>query len=222
MLVGVLGFIGSGKGTVGDILEKYNFQKVSFASTLKDIASKTFDWPRHLLEGDTEESRLFREKEDPYWSDKLNRKFTPRIALQYLGTEVFRDNFHTDFWILCLEKKIKHLMHEQNFVVTDVRFPNEMNWIDRNNGLLIEVHRGIRPHWFNIAAMANKGDPSAEKFMRQNTDVHESEWRWVGHEDVHTIKNDGTIQDLEDSVRNVLSSYLGKSTIEDTFKENLL
>lgn len=212
MLVGILGFIGSGKGTVGDILKKHGFEQISFASKLKDIASVAFGWPRELLEGDTEASREFREKEDKYWAQKLNRKFTPRIALQYLGTEVFRDNFHNDFWILCLDKMIEQ-NKDKNFVITDVRFPNEIEWINSKNGLLIEVYRGIKPHWLNIAAMANKGDPSALNFMRNKVDVHESEWRWVGHDNVQTIENAGTIEELEEKVLNLLSSYFGKSTI---------
>lgn len=216
MLVGVLGFIGSGKGTVGDILEKHGFQKVSFASKLKDIAATTFNWPRELLEGDTEASRLFREKEDSYWSQKLNRSFSPRIALQYLGTEVFRDNFHTDFWIHCLEKQIKSELPEKKFVVTDVRFPNEIHWMNDNNGLLIEVHRGTKPHWFDIAAKANRGDANAEYFMRNVAKIHESEWRWIGYNNVETIQNDGTIEELEEKVLRLLTSYFGQSTMNET------
>lgn len=216
MLIGVLGFIGSGKGTVGDILEKHGFQKVSFASKLKDIAATTFNWPRELLEGDTEASRLFREKEDSYWSQKLNRSFSPRIALQYLGTEVFRDNFDTDFWIYCLERQIKSELPEKKFVVTDVRFPNEIHWMNDNNGLLIEVRRGTKPHWFDIAAKANRGDVNAEYFMRNVAKIHESEWRWIGHNNVETIQNDGTIEELEEKVLRLLTSYFGQSTMNET------
>ena len=39
MLVGVLGFIGSGKGTAGEILEDMGFTSLSFASNLKDVAA---------------------------------------------------------------------------------------------------------------------------------------------------------------------------------------
>lgn len=216
MLIGVLGFIGSGKGTVGDILEKHGFQKVSFASKLKDIAATTFNWPRELLEGDTEASRLFREKEDAYWTNKLNRSFSPRIALQYLGTEVFRDNFDTDFWIYCLERQIKSELPEKKFVVTDVRFPNEIQWMNDNNGLLIEVHRSYKPHWFDIAARANKGDIKAEYFMRNVAKIHESEWRWIGYNNVETIQNDGTIEELEEKVLRLLTSYFGQSTMNET------
>ena len=39
MLIGVVGFIGSGKGTVGDLLEQKGFVKDSFAKPLKDACA---------------------------------------------------------------------------------------------------------------------------------------------------------------------------------------
>ena len=73
MIVGVCGLIGSGKGTVADILvEEYDFKKISFADSLKDAVAVLFKWPRHLLEGDTEESRFWREQPDEFWSAELD------------------------------------------------------------------------------------------------------------------------------------------------------
>jgi ABC-type oligopeptide transport system ATPase subunit len=58
MIIGIVGFAGSGKGTVGDILvNDHDFTKLSFADAVKDATSAIFGWPRHLLEGDTNESR---------------------------------------------------------------------------------------------------------------------------------------------------------------------
>lgn len=60
MLIGVVGFAGSGKGTVADILVRdHGFKKLSFADALKDAVATIFGWERHLLEGDTDESREF-------------------------------------------------------------------------------------------------------------------------------------------------------------------
>jgi len=50
MIIGVCGLIGSGKGTVADILQNnHNFIKVSFADSLKDCVSVVFGWDRALL-----------------------------------------------------------------------------------------------------------------------------------------------------------------------------
>ena len=61
MLIGICGLINSGKDTLANVLiEEYSFKKDSFASTLKDVLSVLFNWNRKLLEGDTEDSRNWR------------------------------------------------------------------------------------------------------------------------------------------------------------------
>ena len=214
MLVGVLGFIGSGKGTVGDLLsQSYDFKQVSFAEHLKDVTSTMFGWPRHLLEGDTEESRKFREEPDAFWSGKMGKPFTPRLALQLMGTEAGRKVFHENFWVLSLEKKIFN--EAGNFVVTDVRFKNEIDWVHQKGGILIEVRRGIIPHWYDIASQANNGSSNAERFMIERSGIHESEWRWIGHNIDHVIHNDKSLVDLFENVKDCLTKSFGPSIIED-------
>ena len=187
MIVGLLGFIGSGKGTVGDILTERGFTPISFASTLKDVTASLFGWERVLLEGDTEFSRQFREKPDSFWSQEFGKEFTPRLALQLMGTEVGRNVFHPDFWVIKTKQQMHTLMSMgvENFVITDVRFPNEIDMIHHEGGILIEVERGVQPHWVSVAAKANRGDTKAEKFMRESG-VHESEWKRIGRSEEHT------------------------------------
>ena len=84
-----------------------------------------FGWDRTLLEGDNKISRYWREQPDEYWSERFNRLFTPRDALQLIGTEVGREIFHNDFWLFKLEQKLKM---DINYVITDVRFPNEIEF----------------------------------------------------------------------------------------------
>ena len=97
MIVGLVGLIGSGKGTVGDMLISEGFKHESFAAPLKDAAASIFYWNRDSLEGVTPESRAWRERVDTWWSEHLGiPNFTPRLALQLLGTEVFRNHFHQD------------------------------------------------------------------------------------------------------------------------------
>lgn len=197
MLIGILGFIGSGKGTVGDLLKtNYGFTPVSFASHLKDTVSVLFGWERKLLEGDTDESRIFREKPDSFWSEKIGQHFTPRLALQLMGTEATRNIFHKNFWIYALENKISKMRSDENVVVTDVRFKNEIEWIHSKGGVLIEVRRGSKPDWYNIAVNANQGSKKSEEYMLNQSGIHESEWRWVGHPVDFIIDNNGSLEDL--------------------------
>jgi hypothetical protein len=214
MIVGLLGFIGSGKGTAGDILKDMGFTPLSFAKGVKDVAAEMFGWPRHLLEGDTEASRKWREQPDQFWSKEFGKEFTPRLALQLMGTEVGRDVFHEDFWVIKMKRYIMS-NPEQNFVITDVRFGNEMQFVHDQGGILIEIQRGIKPHWYDIAIKANRGDQRAESFMLNQSGIHESEWRWIGGHIDYNIENDGTLEDLKKKVTKKLELSYGSSTIEE-------
>ena len=198
MIIGLVGFIGSGKGTVGDILEQKGFIKDSFAKPLKDACAVMFGWSRELLEGDTEMSRKWREEPDSYWSEKFGREFTPREALQKMGTEAGRDVFHKDIWVISLLNRAKG----KDVVVTDVRFQNEIEYIQGNGGIVIRVKRGEDPAWFSLLDKI-KLETERTKFM-QHEHIHKSEWDWVGCEFNYTIGNNGTIQDLGKDVERVL------------------
>lgn len=202
MIVGLLGSIGSGKNTVADILVRdHGFVRYSFASTLKDATANIFGWPRNLLEGDTEEGRQWRETEDEWWARKMNRPgFTPRLALQLLGTEVFRNHFHPDIWINSL---LYQLEKQPNFnaVISDARFPNEINAVREAGGTMVRVDRGPKPAWWEVAVRAYNGDPHCEEMMRKaHCDVHESEWAWAGCVPTMVIDNNGTLEQLADQV----------------------
>ena len=83
MIIGLIGLISSGKGTVGNMLIEQGFQYESFANSLKDAAADIFNWDRAMLEGDTSASRAWRETVDEWWNERLKiPEFTPRVALQ--------------------------------------------------------------------------------------------------------------------------------------------
>tara|TARA_R110000868_G_scaffold400109_1_gene674275 strand:+ start:79 stop:690 length:612 start_codon:yes stop_codon:yes gene_type:complete len=199
MIIGLVGFIGSGKGTVGDILETQGFSKDSFAKPLKDACSIMFGWPREMLEGDTEVSRKWREEPDSFWSEKFGYTFTPRLALQLMGTEAGRNVFHQDVWVISLLNRAKG----KDVVVTDVRFKNEINYIQQNGGVIVRVRRGEEPEWYKLAEDAAAGFSSAIMGMKDKG-IHQSEWDWVGSEFNYTIDNDGTVNELGNKVKELL------------------
>jgi hypothetical protein len=209
MLIGVVGFIGSGKGTVADILvESFGYKKLAFADAVKDATAAIFGWPRHLLEGDTEESRVFRESKDEWWSQKMERDFTPRLALQLMGTEAGRDVFHPDVWILALEKKLELY---KDVVIADVRFPNEMKFIQDRGGFIVRVKRGSDPEWYDLAKAAN--DPmflhAPEAHDELSKKVHYSEWAWIGHPVDYQLDNVGTLSSLEADIVHMKKVFTG-------------
>lgn len=194
-LIGISGFAGSGKGTVADILiEEFGYTKISFASKVKDCAALVFGWPRHLLEGDTKESRDFREQKDNYWSKILGYDTTPRLILQLIGTNAFRAGIHDDIWIMATFHEINQNL-DKKYVIPDVRFPNEIHYIRKHGGNLFRVKRGSEPSWYNQVLETEDKD-----ILRKTLQVHESEWAWIGdHFDI-VIENDGNLDDLKSKV----------------------
>lgn len=198
MILGISGFINSGKSAAASYLsKKYNFRQDSFAATLKDVCANIFDWPRHLLEGDTIESRKWREEPDVWWSEKLNiDNFTPRLAFQLIGTNCLRDHFNTDIWFLTLHNRIRKNKND-NILVSDVRFQNEINFIRDNSGTLIRIVRGQDPQWYKTAIDANNGCNKSKEIMNTTyANIHLSEWAWVGTDFDYVIYNNSTLEDL--------------------------
>jgi hypothetical protein len=195
MIIGICGFIGSGKDTVADFLVNFHeFRRESFASTLKDSVAAVFGWDRTLLEGRTAEAREWREQVDPWWAERLDMPtLTPRWVLQYWGTEVARKSFHDDIWIASLENKLRN--SKDNIVISDCRFPNEIQAIKKAGGQIVWVQRGALPEWYDDAVSANQGNNIGINAMKLRK-IHASEWAWLGNEFDHVIDNNGTIDDL--------------------------
>lgn len=192
-IIGIIGFIGSGKGTVGQYLvDQHDFLETSFAKTLKDSVASIFCWPRHLLEGDTIESREWREQVDPWWTQKLGRPVTPRWVLQYFGTDVMRMHFNTNIWTLSVEKQI--LNHNKNIVITDCRFPNEINLLREMGGKIIWIQKGELPEWYDSAFQQNKN--LGYNMTKNYSHIHSSEWAWIGSHYDYIVENNGTLEDL--------------------------
>ena len=206
MIIGICGFIGSGKDTVADYLVNFHeFRRESFASTLKDAVSAVFGWDRTMLEGRTKEAREWREQIDPWWAERLGMPtLTPRWVLQYWGTEVCRKGFHDDIWIASLENKLR--TSKDNVVISDCRFPNEIASIKNAGGKIIWVQRGITPHWYDIALQANRGVESAKRFL-ETEKIHASETSWIGTNFDAVVDNNGLISQLYMNMEDLIKNF---------------
>ena len=204
MIIGLVGLIGSGKGTVAQMFVQQGCKEDSFAAPLKDMITSIFGWSRELMEGDTVESRDFRETPDLYWGRKLGiPNFTPRLALQLIGTDVLRRHFDSDIWLHSLEYRLKARKQSNCTVISDARFRNELDLIRDLGGKVIWVQRGELPEWWTTACDAHD-NAVAEKIMHTKyRDVHESEWNWAGCKVDYVIKNNSTIDDLVSQVAEV-------------------
>ena len=207
-VIGICGLIGSGKDTVGQLLvDEYDFTKVSFAGTLKDMTAVLFDWDRDMLEGTTPETRAEREVTDEWWTKKLGREWSPRIALQQMGTEVIRNHLHQDMWIHTVENKIRKL---DKVVITDCRFANEIDFVKKHGDIWV-VDRGKKPSWWEYAvAFNNPSSPDTQRLMHDagrtpsQLGVHASEYSWAGVNATNTIDNNGSIEGLYARVRSLV------------------
>ncbi len=206
MIIGICGFIGSGKDTVADYLVNFHeFRRESFANTLKDAVSAVFGWDRTLLEGRTAEAREWREQIDPWWAERLDMPtLTPRWVLQYWGTEVARKSFHDDIWIASLENKIRN--SKDHVVISDCRFPNEIAAIKNAGGMIIWVQRGELPGWYEHAVEANKGSNIGLNEMKR-LGIHASEWAWLGCDFDVVVDNNSTIDELYSQTKDLVISH---------------
>ena len=203
MIIGVCGFIGSGKDTVADYLQNFHeFRRESFASTLKDAVAAVFGWDRTMLEGRTKEAREWREQVDPWWAARLDMPtLTPRWVLQYWGTEVCRKGFHDDIWIASLENKLR--TSKDSIVISDCRFPNEIQSIKNAGGQIIWVQRGELPDWYDTAIAANQGHNWAVQDLKMRK-IHASETAWVGTQFDSVIDNNSSIDSLYQQAETLL------------------
>ncbi len=211
MIIGFVGFIGSGKDTAADYLVNFHgFRRDSFANTLKDAVAAVFGWDRTLLEGRTREAREWREQVDPWWAERLNMpNLTPRLMLQLWGTEVCRNGFHDDIWIASLENKMRKT--GDDIVISDVRFPNEIKAIHNAGGRVVRVVRGSDPEWYQDALNVNAGPTNMSwaisKARLESLKIHSSETSWIGDGIDVEIDNNGTIDDLYAQIKNLVSDH---------------
>lgn len=194
-ILGICGFAGSGKDTLANyLIEKHDYVKLSFAGAVKDAVAVIFGWDRAMLEGDTKESRTWREVEDQWWSARLDIPgFSPRKALQMIGTDVMRNHFHEDIWITVLENKLRQY---PKVVIADCRFPNEIDMINRLGGSILHITRGELPEWFHAVQ---------EKVETAPSHIHISETAWIPYiKDAIHIPNDSSIDTLYNTVHKMV------------------
>ena len=165
MILTFAGELESGKDTVASFLhKKFGFEPVAIADNLKKACMKVFDLNYHQCydtrgkESDLSNSIFFNDQHVTdfiHWVEKINKWElehdqilsmrslgredhifrTPRQALQFVGTEIFRDCIRPTFNIEVLYKHIYDNI-DQDFVVTDGRFADEREYLKERLGAL--------------------------------------------------------------------------------------
>jgi len=207
MLVGIMGRKGSGKDTCADYLVKqYGFVKKSFADPLKKVCQELFLFTNEQLYGTLEQ----KETPDPRWFN-----CSPRTAMQFVGTDLFRDRL--DEIMPGLKKNIftHHfkLYYKENpnikIVIADVRFKNEVDLIKSLGGVIIKLDRlrtnNFTRNTFNIFQ-------SIKNIIRSLiTPDHSSESELDNLHGDYDIMNDSTQQQLYNKLDVIMKlSYTNK------------
>lgn len=182
MIIGLSGFAGAGKSTVAEYLvRQHGFTRLSFATAVKDITAAAFGWDRQRLEGATPQDRVWREQPDPFWSERMEKPFTPRYALQFLGTDVFRNRVLSTIWADNVIARIRALGSDVNVVIDDVRFVNERRALAIEGARFAIVRRDEFPSplhtqlWRTARSGFNVRDIAQDSPYQ----LHASEWDWL-------------------------------------------
>lgn len=171
MLIGINGYAGSGKDTVGKIIqyllsafngvdlkkildnyieyewmleEQSEWEIKKFAGKLKQVASLLTGIPIEKFE----DQEFKKEKLGPEWNVH-GIPLTHREFLQILGTNALRECLHANTWVNALFADYKCVPADRapngwdcdNWIITDVRFPNEAKAIKDRGGIIIRVDR---------------------------------------------------------------------------------
>lgn len=153
MIVGISGLRNSGKTSVAQALALHGYVEMSFASKLKEVCSVLFNWPMSRLESNLPEDKVWKETVDEFASSMFDNAYplSPRFALQYIGTDLFRNNFHQNFWIGILKMNILRQDHTK-IVISDVRFDNEAHMIRQMGGKIVKLtHQFANPTMISYA-----------------------------------------------------------------------
>lgn len=167
MIIGITGRARSGKDTAAGIIARLcGITDLAFADPLKEAVICMFGITRDMAHG----INYDREQIVEPWGISV------REMQQKLGTECARKVFREDFWMVRADLELaRNEMYAGGFIMTDIRYDNEAQWVLDKGGRIIKMHRTV-------------GSISEE---------HSSE-HGVSHNLVdHFIPNEGTKGDLE-------------------------
>jgi hypothetical protein len=175
MIIGLSGYAGVGKDTLAKYIVELDpsFEIKKFSGKLKEVAS--------LLTGipvDSFENQKFKTMELSGWD------MTVRELLQKLGTEAIRDGLHEDAWVNAL---FANYHQGENWVITDMRFPNEYEAVKRFGGMAVRLWRpNVNPINYHESEVAL--DNHAFDYIASN-EGNEDDWKDVAGKLLKVAKN---------------------------------
>lgn len=200
-------------------MREHGFIRLSFAAAVKDITAVLFSWDRSKLDGLTPDDRAWRETPDVFWSSRLGRSWSPRMALQLIGTDLCRQHVHPNIWVDRVLAHIHQLDSTAKVIIDDVRFINEITLLREAGAQIVVLQR-----------RADDGSvfPSTDHAylwevapnLPSSPALHASECNWLGVPDIKflpRIINEGTYQSFYESLNTWYTTFvLNSSSLEVT------
>lgn len=173
-IIGFTGLKGSGKDTAALAFIQRGYVNVKFADPLKLMLRTLLEYKGahpalidRMIDGDLKEKQV----------GYLDMK-TPRHAMQTLGTEWGRHLMDQDFWVDTFMERCAVILRDAPIVVTDVRFPNEVDAVKQMGGQVYRVFSpdkaiaDIHPSEQHVALLPVDGEipndaASAEEFTQK-------------------------------------------------------
>lgn len=171
-VIGLCGYARSGKDAAAQFLVEQGWQRLAFADAVRDACYALNPIVAHDLIWD--QPIPLQDVVDSIGWDRAKVEFEQiRLLLQRMGTEVGRMLLGENVWVDIVARQI---YKGQNYVITDVRFPNEVDYIHYLGGKVVRIIRpGVEP-----------------------VNSHVSDSGIGALETDGVIVNDGTLEDLRD------------------------
>jgi hypothetical protein len=197
-----------GRGNYVTYPDIITWQVRKFAAKLKIIAGILLGDP-HFVEDWEKGGKEYRNEHLPEWG------MTRREFLLKLGTESLRDNFHRDVHVI---SAFSDYTDDQNWLITDLRFPNEFNGSEDRGAITLRVNRhfsNIYPEqWgrFCKAVSTNHTEIRFIEWLRYNDEdlfkivSHPSETSLGLHKFKYELDNNGTLETLIEQVKSILKA----------------
>lgn len=180
-IIGLSGQKRAGKDTAASVLvEDYSFTRLAFADKLKEMALVANPLLQLGVRGGLH--RLADLVGQIGW-ERAKNYTAVREYLQNFGV-MKRDTVDPDYWVDTVVEQIELSDPRTNFVITDVRFPNEIAAVRGLGGYFVVVNR-----------------PGLD-----DSDQHVSETAWRGTEPDYALFNSGTLGDLRHAVVDMMAS----------------
>lgn len=175
MLVGILGYAGSGKDEVGKVLvDELGFNRVAFADKVRAMArgidpyvrvNRKWWFPKFVRLS----TIIPDEDTSAAWAEVKQIPDVRRL-LQRLGTEGGREVLYDDVWV---DAALNGLNEDHDWIITDVRFPNEFDAIRSRGGMLVRVRRPDTGPLNDHASETSMDDVIPELTIHNNGTIEE-------------------------------------------------